>query len=337
MTDDANRITVRLVMEEGRRGDVYPADVLAAVDRIADLRRPFLTAEELAADPGVLHDTEVLLTGWGAPVVDARLLSAAPRLRAVLHAAGSVKHLMTDAAWRRGITVVSAAAANADPVAEMTAAQIVLAARGIPAARRRYRAERDRQAAAAAASGIRGTVVGLVALGEIGRRVAGRLRGTGVRMLAADPFATPDAAAELGVELVSLEELFDRAEVVSLHAPLLPATEGMIGASLLERMPEGATLINTARGGLVDEQGLAAVFSRRPDLTALLDVTVEEPPAPDSPLWELENVELTPHVAGSMGSDRGAMGQLVAEELERLVKGSPLRHRIEEEALARMA
>lgn len=336
MVGSGERIKVRLVMEERRRGDVYPPDILADIEGVADLVRPFLTAQELAADPEALRDVDVLLTGWGAPTVDAALLERAPRLRAVMHAAGSVKHFITDTVWERGIAVVSAAAANAEPVAEMTVAQILLAARGIPAARRRYRAERV-LAASAAASGTRGSIVGLVALGEIGRRVAERLRGSGVRLLAADPFASPEAAAALGVELVSLEELFERSEVVSLHAPLLPSTEGMIGRELLQRMPEGAVLINTARGGLIAEDGLVDVLSRRPDLTALLDVTAQEPPAADSPLWSLENVELTPHVAGAMGQDRGRMGQLVAEELTRFVEGRELVHGISREALARMA
>ncbi|MDQ0649546.1 phosphoglycerate dehydrogenase-like enzyme [Microbacterium natoriense] len=330
------RVKVRLVMEERRRPDVYPAEVLADIDRIADLARPFLTAQELADQPDALRDTEVLLTGWGAPVIDAALLERAPRLRAVLHAAGSVKHIVTDAAWERGVVVVSAASANAEPVAAMTAAQILLAARGVQASRRVYRAERS-LAASRVASGARGSVVGLVALGEIGRRVAERLRGTGVRMLAADPFASAETAAELGVELVPLEELFSDSDVVSLHAPLLPSTTGMIGAALLERMPRDATLINTARGGLIDEPALIDVLSRRGDLTALLDVTVTEPPASDSPLWALENVELTPHVAGSMGADRAGMGQLVCDELERLIEGGSLRHEITREALARTA
>lgn len=330
------RVKVRLVMEERRRSDVYPEKVVADIDRIADLVRPFLTAQELADQPDALRDTEVLLTGWGAPVVDAALLERAPRLRAVLHAAGSVKHIVTDAAWQRGVTVVSAAAANAEPVAAMTAAQILLAARGVQASRRVYRAERT-LSAARVASGARDTVVGLVALGAIGVRVAERLRGTGVRMLAADPFASADVADALDVELVSLEELFSRSAVVSLHAPLLPSTTGMIGAELLERMPHGATLINTARGGLIDESALIDVFSRRGDLTALLDVTAAEPPVADSPLWDLENVELTPHVAGSMGADRAGMGQLVCDELERMIEGVPLRHRVTQEALARMA
>ena len=336
MVDRDEKLRVRLVMEERRRGEVYPAEVLAEIDRIADLERPFLTAQELAADSDALRDTEVLLTGWGAPVIDAELLARAPRLRVVMHGAGSVKHLVTSDFWARGLSIVSAATANAEPVAEMTAAQIVLAARGVPASRRRYREERS-LAAAGAASGTRGSIVGLVALGEIGRRVAERLRGTALTLLAADPFADAEAAAELGVSLVSLEELFDRANVVSLHAPLLPATEGMIGAALLESMPKGATIINTARGGLITEDDLVAVLRRRDDLTALLDVTVQEPPAPDSALWDLDNVELTPHVAGSMGTDRGAMGQLVAEELGRLVAGLPLHHAIQRSALERMA
>jgi len=330
------RMRARLVMEERRRHDVYPDDVLAMIDATVTLQRPFLTAAELADQPEALRDTDVLLTGWGAPVVDGALLERAPHLRGVLHAAGSVKHMIAPEVWARGVAVVSAAAANADPVAEIAVAQIVLAARGVPAARRRYVRERQ-LTAAGAASGARGRTVGLVALGEIGRRVAERLQGSGLRLLAADPFADAAAAAEVGVELVSLEELFATADVVSLHAPLLPATTGMIDAALLRRLPEGATLINTARGGLVDEDGLVAVWRERPDLTALLDVTVEEPPAPSSPLWTLENVELTPHVAGSMGEDRAAMGRLVAAELRRWVAGEALQHRIDPTSLDRIA
>lgn len=330
------RMRARLVMEEGRRDDVYPDDVLAMIDATVMLQRPFLTAAELAARPEALHDTELLLTGWGAPVVDGALLDRAPRLRGVLHAAGSVKHMIAPEAWARGITVVSAAAANADPVAEIAAAQIVLAARGVPAARRRYAQERSRSAAAAAA-GARGRTVGLVALGEIGRRVAERLRDSGLRLIAADPFADAESAARAGIELVELEELFARADVVSLHAPLLPATTGMIDAGLLRRMPHGATLVNTARGGLVDEGDLVAVWHERPDLTALLDVTADEPPVASSPLWTLENVELTPHVAGSMGEDRAAMGRLVAAELRRWAEGEPLRHRVDPASLDRIA
>lgn len=336
MVEENVRPRVRLIMEERRRNDVYPPDVLAAVDRVADVVGHPLTAEQLAADPRALEDIEVLLTGWGAPVIDADLLKRAPRLQAVMHAAGSVKHLVTEATWERGIRMVSAAAANAEPVAEITSAQIVLAARGVPASRRVYRERRD-LTAAAVSHGAAGRTVGLLALGEIGRRVAERLRGCPFTMLAHDPFVDPRDAARLGLELVGLEELFERSDVLSLHTPLLPETTGMVGRALLERMPAGATLINTARGGLIDEDELIAVLGARTDLTAQLDVTVEEPPARDSPLWDLANVELTPHVAGSTGEDRGAMGRLVAEQLERYASGKPLQHLVTPERLARLA
>lgn len=336
MVEIGAKIRARLVMEEWRRDDVYPTQVMAAIDRVVDLVRPSLTAEELAKDPHALGDVEVLLTGWGAPVIDAGLLANAPRLRAVMHAAGSVKHIVSDDLWQRGITVVSAASANAEPVAEVTAAQIVLAARGLPSSRRAY-AESRLLSAAKAASGTRGKIVGLVALGEIGRRVAERLRGSGLTLIAADPYVGEEEASALGVALVELTDLFARADVVSLHAPLLPSTEGMIGASLIERMPESATLINTARGGLIAEDELIKVLRERPDLTALLDVTVTEPPARDSELWNLSNIELTPHVAGSMGEDRAAMGWLVADELSRLAAGVDLRHQVNREMLDRMA
>lgn len=336
MTEEDARIRVRLVMEERRRDDVYSAEVLAAIERVARFDLPPLTAEQLAAEPGALREVEVLLTGWGAPTIDADLLARAPRLRAVLHAAGSIKNLVTDASWERGIEVVSAAAANAEPVAEVTVAQIVLAARGVHASRRLYGERRD-LSAAQAAHGASGRTVGIWALGEIGRRVAERLIGTPLRVLAHDPFADPVQAASLGVELVELAELFERSDVVSLHAPLLPATTGLIDRGLLARMPQGATLINTARGGLIEEDDLVAALTARPDLTALLDVTATEPPSSNSPLWDLPNVELTPHVAGSTGDDRGAMGRLIAEELERLVAGLPLQHRVERSRLDRMA
>lgn len=336
MIDSHPRIQVRIVMEEGRRGDVYPSDVIESIRRIADLAHPSLTAAQLSDDPDALRTCDVLLTGWGAPVIDDHLLARAPRLRAILHAAGSVKNIVTEATWERDIAVVSAAAANAEPVAEITAAQIVLAARGVPASRRAYRDVRS-LSAAKAARGATGQVVGLLALGEIGQRVAERLGGSSLTLLAHDPFADAAEASKLGVELVSLEDLFERSDVTSLHAPLLPATTGMINRGLLERMPYGATLINTARGGLIDEEALVEVLRGRSDLTALLDVTVEEPPTADSALWTLENIELTPHVAGSMGTDRSAMGRLVASELARIAEGRPLQHRVTREAFNRLA
>ncbi|MGW6415011.1 hydroxyacid dehydrogenase [Streptomyces sp. NPDC055055] len=318
---------VLLVMEEERRADVYPAHVLADIGRLARWHAPALTRDALLRNPGVLEEVDVLLTGWGAPVLDAALLSRAPRLNAVMVAAGSVRHLTPPAFWDRGIPIVSAAAANAVPVAEFSLAQILLGLKQVHRLGREMtvgcRLPHDPPVA-----GGYGSRVGLLGLGEIGRLVARLLRHFGVEVLACDPVIEPAAAAELGVRLTGIDELFTSCDVVSVHAPLLPETEGIVGERLVALLPEGATLINTARGAVLDEPEVIGVLRDRPDLTAVLDVTWPEPPAPDSPLFTLPNVLLTPHLAGAMGRERARLGELVRDELRRLVHGEPLLHAV---------
>lgn len=148
-------------------------------------------------------------------------------------------------------------------------------------------------------------------------------------MLACDPVVDPVTAAGLGVRLTGIEELFEACHVVSVHAPLLPETERLVGRRLMALLPEGATLINTARGAVLDEPEVIAVLRDRPDLTAVLDVTWPEPPDPGSPLFTLPNVLLTPHLAGALGGERARLGELVRDELRRFVRGEPLLHAIE--------
>jgi phosphoglycerate dehydrogenase-like enzyme len=153
----------------------------------------------------------------------------------------------------------------------------------------------------------------------------------------AHPFATPAAAASLGVTLVSLEELFAKSHVVSIHTPWLPETEKMINGPLIRSMPQGATLINTSRGAVIDESDLCTVLAERSDITAILDVTHPEPPLPDSPLRTLENVVLTPHIAGSIGGEIARMGYWMKDELDLYLAGKALQHGVSEDMLARMA
>lgn len=318
---------VLLVMEEERRADVYPAHVLEDIGRMARWHAPALTRDGLLRDPGVLEEVHVLLTGWGAPVLDAALLSRAPRLNAVMVAAGSVRHLTRPEFWARGIPIVSAAAANAVPVAEFSLAQILLGLKQVHRLAREVTVSR-RFPHDPRVSGGYGSRVGLLGLGEIGRLVARHLQPLGVEVLACDPVIDPAAAGELGVRLAGLDELFASCDVVSVHAPLLPETEGLVGERLVALLPEGATLINTARGAVLNEPEVIGVLRVRPDLTAVLDVTWPEPPAPDSPLFTLPNVLLTPHLAGAMGRERARLGELVRDELGRLVRGEPLRHAV---------
>jgi phosphoglycerate dehydrogenase-like enzyme len=170
-----------------------------------------------------------------------------------------------------------------------------------------------------------------------GRLVRERLRPFDLRVVAYDPYVTPEEARVIGVDLMSLEDLFESSEVVSLHSPLLPETEGMILGSHVASMKWNATLINTSRGAVVREAEMVEVLEERPDLWAVLDVTNPEPPEPGSRLYNLPNVLLTPHIAGSLGSECRRMGRLVVDELRRYVAGVPLEYEITRERAALMA
>jgi phosphoglycerate dehydrogenase-like enzyme len=182
-----------------------------------------------------------------------------------------------------------------------------------------------------------GTTVGLVSLGMVGRLVRERLRPFDLRVVAYDPYVTPEESHVLGVDLMSLEDLFASSEVVSLLTPLLPETKGMILGSHLASMKHNATLSNTSRGAVVREAEMVEVLEERPDLWAVLDVTYPEPPEPNSRLYDLSNVVLTSHIAGSLGSECRRMGRLVVDELRRYVAGEPLKHEITRERAALMA
>jgi phosphoglycerate dehydrogenase-like enzyme len=281
-----------------------------------------------------LSDVELLITGWGCAPLTADVLGAAPRLRAIVHTAGTVRHHVTDACWERGIAVSSAAAANAVPVAEYAVAMILLAGKRVPAIARRFRGERVQQDwnALFPEAGNYRTTVGLLGASLIGRRVAELLRPFDVEVLLHDPYVADDEIRELGADPVGLDEVFARGGVVSLHAPLLPSTRGMVDARLLGLMRDGATLINTARGGLVDHVALEReLLSGR--LRAVLDVTTPEPLPADSPLWDCDGVLLTPHIAGSKGNELRRLADSAADEVQRWAAGRPFAHPVRRELL----
>jgi phosphoglycerate dehydrogenase-like enzyme len=314
----------------------FPPSMRAEIARSFEISGEDIDGAQWVARAADLARAQVVFSTWGMPAMDSGFLEVARELEAVFYAAGSVKNFARPEAYARGIRICSAWQANAIPVAEFTLAAVLLSLKQFWALTRAARETRSFQRGGHI-PGAYGSRVGLVSLGAIGRLVAGKLAGFDLEVVAFDPHVDRAAAADLGVRLVPLGELFATADVVSIHSPWLPETENMINAPLLAPMKEGATLINTSRGAVIDEPALCRFLAGRPDVTAILDVTHPEPPKPDSPLYRLPNVQLTPHIAGSMGNEIARMGRWMTDESLRFLKGQPLEHEVDAAALARMA
>ncbi|WP_374991138.1 hydroxyacid dehydrogenase [Streptomyces sp. LHD-70] len=311
----------------------------ARLHALARVEEP-LSVSELASPEARrrLAGAEVLITSWGCPRLDADVLDAAPRLRAVLHAAGSVRGHVTEAVFDRGILVTTAADANAEPVVHFTLAAVLWAFKKAPFLAqdaRTYREDLRYVEGRGELSGVGRTVV-VVGFSRIGSRLVRLLRELDLaRVLVVDPVADPAAVRAAGAEPVSLAEALPQADVLSLHAPALPETRHMIGAAELAALPPDAVLINTARGSLVDTPALEKACAA--GLHAILDVTEPEPLPADSPLYALPNVILTPHIAGSLGSEARRMSGMALTELERLTNGRPPLAPLTRDSLTRQA
>ncbi|MFF8593430.1 hydroxyacid dehydrogenase [Streptomyces sp. NPDC015220] len=317
---------------------LFPPHLMTRLRRTAGLDPAFVVRD--FADPaaaGRLSEVEVLVTGWGCPPLDAAALAALPRLRAVLHSAGSVRPLAGEALWERGIVVSSAAAGNALPVAEYTLAMILLAGKDVFTHRERFRVTHAHPSPdETAAIGNLGRRVGVVGASRVGRRLLELLRPYDFEVLLHDPYVDAAEAAALGAEPVPLEELLRRSDIVSLHAPDLPGTRHLLDRHRLGLIRDGGVLVNTARGALVDHAALTEeLVSGR--LRAVLDVTDPEPLPAGSPLYRLPNVFLTPHLAGSLGNELERLGRIVADELDLLAAGLPPAHEVRHSDLTRVA
>lgn len=331
-----------LAMRPGLPGLLFDPAAMRRLRHLVDVDTDLVVTDFGApAARAALARTDILISGWDCPPLDAAVLDLAPRLRAVVHAAGSVKHHMTGAAWARGLAVTSAAEPNAVPVAEYTLAAIIMANKRVPFIERHYRRAR------AAADwmdwstlhpdmGNHRKTVGVVGHSRTGRRVVDLLRVLDVQVQVHDPYLTAAEAAAARIRPVELDELMATSDVVTLHAPATAETRHMIDRRRLALMPDGATLVNTARGWLVDQDALLGEL-RSGRLYAVVDVTEPELPPADSELFDLPNLVLTPHIAGSLGGELRRIGTHALDELERYVRGEPLLTPVEPEHLARTA
>jgi phosphoglycerate dehydrogenase-like enzyme len=300
-----------------RDGDpAVVARLEAAVDDVRwnDLGRS-LTAAELRER---LEGVEGLLAGLDE--IDASVFAAAPALRVVARYGVGVDRVDLRAAAAAGVVVTSTPGANAAAVAEWSVLLMLALCRPLIAA---DRAVREGGWPVLAGRELGARTVGLLGLGRIGTLVAERCAACCCAVIAHDPYVD---RAPPGVELVGAGELAARADVLSLHAPLTDATRGIVDRALLARLPEGAVLVNTARGELVDEEALAWALDHGPLAGAALDTLCEEPPRADHPLLGRDDVIVTPHAAPHTAEATAAMGRLAVEDLLAVLEGRAPRH-----------
>lgn len=285
------------------------------------------TSDQVAeAIPGF----DALVTGWGTPVLTRHVFERADSLRIISHSAGTVKRMLLECAYEyvipRKICVYSANREIAFNAAEHTLGLMIMMSRRIvdhalmlQNTRKGWPDRMNRPNA----QYLTGSTVGIVSASEVGRRVIQLLKPFNTKVLVFDPYLSEQEALELGVEKVDLLDVFVRSHIVSIHAPLLPETTGMIHRSHFSAMKDGAVFINTSRGGVLDEAALIQELETG-RISAALDVTCEEPLSEHSPLLALQNVLITPHLAGSGYYGYARIGEGTVRSLEDFFKGRPV-------------
>jgi phosphoglycerate dehydrogenase-like enzyme len=277
------------------------------------------TTEQVAAE---ITRYDGLVTAWGSPVLTAEVFERADRLKVIAHAAGSVKFMLSQEVVERcivprGIVVISANRGIAENVAEATIGMMIMAGRrwvDHALAFRERGVWRDRLIPANGRY-LRGSVVGIVGASKVGREVIALLRPFHVKILLYDPYLPAWEAGRLDVEITSLDDLFSQADYITIHAPMIPETERMIGERHLRLMRNGAVLINTSRGRVIDHDALLREL-RTGRILAALDVTDPEPLPPDSPFRFLPNVIILPHISGAGSYGYHRVGEITLRGLE---------------------
>ena len=310
-----------LLLPEESRKVIYGEAHVKSLRKLVKLDDCCRLVGDLKALKPHLADAEIICSGWGMMKMDEDFLAAAPRLKAVFYGAGSVRGFVTDAFWDKDILLTSVWSANGIPVAETTVALIVLCVRKAFDCNRLTKQKRT-FARADNMRGLYGARIGVIGAGMVGRRVLEMLRNYQVETFCYDPFLSEAKARKLGAKLIGLDEMFRSCDVVSLHAANIPSTQHMIRGRHFRSMKDGAVFINTARGRIIKEDEMIREL-KKGRIFACIDVTDPEPPRPDNPLYDLENVFLTPHIAGAVGRDCLRLGEYVVEEVRRHLKGEP--------------
>ena len=290
----------------------------SAIDLLREPRWTIVTPDQVEGKLAAHLQTADALIVRSAVQVDADLLEHARKLRVIGRAGVGVDNIDLDAATRKGIAVMNTPGANAIAVAEHALALMLAMARHIGRANELMHAGKWEKKSLQGTE-LRGKTLGIVGLGRIGMEVARRARAFGMEIVAHDPFVSTAVAKEQGIRLAKLEEVYAAADYLTLHVGLTPQTAGMINADSVKRMKRGVRLVNCARGELVDEAALAQAVKQGLVAGAALDVFTDEP-LKNSPLTAVENIILTPHIAGSTNEAQEAVGYQIAMQVKEYLK-----------------
>ena len=277
-----------------------------------------------------------VLASWGSCTFDEQLLDAAPELEVICYAAGTIRNAAPPTVFQRGVRVTHAADFIAIGVAEHTLAAVLGTLRRTADFDAAVRAGRWRDIGKHTDRDLSGKRYGIVGASKVGRRLIPLLRPFDVDIVVADPYLSDSDARRLGVSKLELPDLMRTSDVISIHAPAIPATHHMIDADLLAMIKDDAVFVNNARAALIDTDALVAELAKE-RFDCALDVFDEEPLPPNHPLLGMRRVLLTPHVAGLTPERRAGLTDAMLDELERYVSGLPLRHEVTVDQLDSMA
>ena len=282
-----------------------------------------------------IYDADLVISSWDTACFDCEVMAKAGDLELLAHAAGSIKPVVSDALWDKGVRVTSAAAAISYGVAEFCLGLILMAPKRVFWAAKAVRQGQWRQGLEAfnGPFEIYQQKIGIIGAGHIGRHLIRLLKNFDCNILLYDPYCSQAHAEQFGVTKIdTLEELFSNCRVISLNSPSTEETKGMIRGRHFRLLPDGTVFINTAKGNIINEQEMIEELEKQ-RFVACLDVTDPEPPQADSPLRKLPNVILTPHEAGVVAENMARLGALVADEIEAVASGRSLKFEVTREQL----
>lgn len=327
-------MNILVTLPEGPVRDTFmPPEVVKRIESLGQITwnnsKNQFKAEELKEK---IKDVDVCITGWGCPQFNQNVLENANRLKLIAHTGGSVGIYVTPEVYDKEIKVLSGNLLFAESVAEGVIGYMLASLRDIPFVNHEMHEGRwihtDNE-------GLLDKTIGLVGLGAVARFLVGMLKPFRAKIKAYDPYVSDEVMEEYGVKPASLEEIFSTCDIISLHAPKLPETYHMVNKELIQSIQDGALLVNTARGSIIDEDALAEELKKK-RFKAVLDVYEVEPLPKDSKLIGLDNTILIPHMGGPTIDRRKYVTMALLDDIENFINGAPLKREISRVYASRM-